>query len=68
MANENKKVSNLQVGLSSVGAVAGLYYAFSKKKGFWGYAGFFILGSLAGSLTAMAIQSFQKPSDNTITE
>ena len=57
MADQPTKVSNLNVGLSSIGALGGLYYAFTKKKGFWGYAGFFILGSLAGSLTAMAIES-----------
>lgn len=36
--------------LASVGALGGLYYAFNKKKGFWGYAGFFVLGSIAGHL------------------
>jgi hypothetical protein len=35
---------------SSIGALGGLAYAFNKKKGFWGYVGFFMLGSLAGSL------------------
>jgi hypothetical protein len=41
--------------LSSVGALAGLYYAFSKGKGFWGYAGYFILGSIAGGLAGNVI-------------
>ena len=33
-----------------VGSLVGLGYAFSQKKGFWGYVGFFVLGSLVGSL------------------
>ena len=37
--------------LASIGALGGLYYAFKKGKGFWGYAGFFVLGSIAGHLT-----------------
>lgn len=61
MENENQlQVSKLKIGLSSAGALAGLYYAFNKNKGFWGYVGFFILGSLAGSLTATAIESTKK--------
>ena len=36
--------------LASVGALGGLYYAFKKGKGFWGYAGLFVLGSIAGHL------------------
>jgi uncharacterized membrane protein YfcA len=41
--------------LASVGALGGLYYAFSKKKGFWGYAGFFVLGSIAGHLVGNVV-------------
>lgn len=41
--------------LASVGALGGLYYAFKKGKGFWGYAGFFVLGSIAGHLTGNVI-------------
>lgn len=55
---DNKKISNLQMGLTSAGALGGLYYAFTKKKGAWGYIGFFILGSIAGGLTASVIESF----------
>jgi len=61
MAN-NKKISNLQMGLTSAGALGGLYYAFTKKKGAWGYIGFFILGSIAGGLTASVIESVTKKS------
>lgn len=57
---DNKKISNLQMGLTSAGALGGLYYAFSKKKGAWGYIGFFILGSIAGGLTASVIESVTK--------
>lgn len=38
-----------QVG-SMIGALAGTYYAFSNKKSFWGYVGFILLGSFAGSV------------------
>jgi len=41
--------------LASAGALGGLYYAFKKKKGFWGYAGFFVLGSIAGHLAGNII-------------
>ena len=55
-----KKQSALKTGLASAGALGGLYYAFSKKKGAWGYIGFFILGSIAGGLTASVIESVTK--------
>jgi hypothetical protein len=54
MATKNK-IDNTTMILSSVGALAGLYYAFSKGKGFWGYAGYFILGSIAGGLAGNVI-------------
>jgi len=41
--------------LASVGALGGLYYAFKKGKGFWGYAGFFVLGSIAGHLAGNVV-------------
>jgi hypothetical protein len=41
--------------LSSLGALAGLYYAFKKKKGVGGYIGFMILGGVAGSLSGHLI-------------
>lgn len=44
------KTNNTTMVLASVGALAGLYFAFNKKKGFWGYAGYFVLGSVAGHL------------------
>lgn len=36
--------------LGCIGALGGLYYAFKKGKGFWGYAGFLVLGSITGQL------------------
>jgi uncharacterized membrane protein YfcA len=44
------KNNNITMVLASAGAIGGLYYAFKKGKGFWGYAGFFVLGSIAGHL------------------
>jgi hypothetical protein len=41
--------------LASVGALGGLYYAFKKGKGFWGYAGSFVLGSIAGHLAGNVV-------------
>ena len=46
--------------LGTAGALGGLYYAFSKGKGFWGYVGYFFLGSIAGSLLGNVISSAKK--------
>ena len=54
MATKNK-IDNTTMILSSVGALAGLYYAFSNNKGFWGSAGYFVLGSIAGGLAGNVI-------------
>ena len=43
--------------LACVGALGGLYYAFKKGKGFWGYAGFFVLGSIAGHLAGNVVSA-----------
>ena len=40
---------NLQYGLGSLGFAGGLWYAYKKEKGFWGYLGFSILFSIGGS-------------------
>jgi hypothetical protein len=52
--------------LASVGALGGLYYAFKKGKGFWGYAGFFVLGSIAGHLAGNVVSAVipQPKTDN----
>jgi hypothetical protein len=55
--NENDKTMML---LSSIGFLAGLYYAFTKKKSFWGYVGFGLLGSVVGSVSGSIIKSVKK--------
>lgn len=47
--------------LTGLGSLAGLYYAFSKKKSAWGYVGFFIVGGIAGSIVGSTIQYVIKP-------
>lgn len=49
------KNNNITMALASLGAIGGLYYAFKKGKGFWGYAGFFVLGSVAGHLAGNVV-------------
>lgn len=49
------KNNNTTMVLASVGALAGLYFAFKNKKGFWGYAGYFVLGSVAGHLAGNVV-------------
>jgi hypothetical protein len=48
-SNSTEMSKGKQVG-SMIGALAGTYYAFTNKKSFWGYVGFIILGSFAGSI------------------
>lgn len=48
-----KESNKIDTGLyiaSAIGTLAGLGYAFHKKKKVWGYVGFAILGSITGSL------------------
>jgi uncharacterized membrane protein YfcA len=52
---KNMKNNTTTMVLASVGALGGLYYAFKKGKGFWGYAGFFVLGSIAGHLAGNVV-------------
>lgn len=40
------KILNVTQISSSIGLIAGLGYAFKKNKGFWGYVGFALLGSI----------------------
>ena len=51
------KYNKTTIVLASVGALGGLYYAFKKGKGFWGYAGFFVLGSIAGQLAGNVVSA-----------
>jgi hypothetical protein len=48
--NDKINYKSAQYILGSIGTLGGLYYAFKGNKGFWGYAGFAILGGLAGSI------------------
>lgn len=41
---------------SSIGALAGLGFAYHKKSKFWGYVGYFILGNIVGSLVGNIIK------------
>jgi|LakMenEpi03Aug12_release.lakeMendotaPanAssembly.Ray.scaffolds.fasta_scaffold913155_1 hypothetical protein len=43
--------------LPSIGALAGLTYAFMTKRSFWGYVGFFALGSIGGTLANNVLRS-----------
>lgn len=53
-----RKELNLQairLAGSTIGGIAGLVYAFKGKKGFWGYVGFMLLGSIViGGTVALA--------------
>lgn len=50
----NKREVGIRIA-STVGALAGLGFAFYKKKKFWGYVGYFILGSIATSLAYQVV-------------
>ena len=58
---ESKKTDKTLTIISTIGALGGLYYAYSKKKGFWGYVGFMVLGGIAGSLVANVVTKMKKP-------
>ena len=59
---ENNQVYNSKpvVLLSSAGFLAGLYYAFKTEKKFWGYVGFGLLGSIAGSTAGTILTTLKK--------
>ena len=46
--------------LGSIGAAAGLGYAFMKKTGFWKGAGIALLFSIAGSWVGAGVDTLQK--------
>ena len=46
LTDRQKKIMNIASIGSSVGFISGLGYAFSKKKGFWSYVGYGLLGSI----------------------
>jgi hypothetical protein len=45
--------------LSSVGALAGIYYGVKGQKGFWATAGYALLFSIAGAAAGSAIGAAQ---------
>lgn len=52
---QTPKPATAIVGL--IGNLAGLYIAYKQKKSFWGYAGYFLLGGISGSVVGYAIDS-----------
>ena len=51
------KNNTTTMALASIGALGGLYFAFRGKKQFWGYVGFFVLGSIAGHLAGNVVSA-----------
>lgn len=43
-------ITALSLSASAAGVLVGMYIAYKKDKGFWGYAGYMLLGSIAGGL------------------
>jgi hypothetical protein len=60
LAKEGNKFDKTVSILSTIGALGGLYFAYSKKKGFWGYVGFMVLGGIAGSLAGNIVNGIRK--------
>ena len=46
--------------ISTIGALGGIYLAYTQKRGFWGYIGFMVIGGIAGSLVANGISKLKK--------
>jgi hypothetical protein len=65
--NDKINYKSAQYILGSVGTLGGLYYAFSNKKGFWGYLGFAIIGGMAGSIIGGLYDNTIKPSEKSNT-
>lgn len=65
MKNQNNMT--LKNVLTGIGSLAGLYYAFSKKKSGWGYVGFFIVGGIAGSIIGSTVEYVIKPKQSPTT-
>lgn len=61
---EGKK---LTYALSSAGLVGGIWFAYKRNSGFWGYVGFALLGSIAGSAVGMTIDAMTTKTKTTTT-
>ena len=59
--NDKINYKSAQYILGSIGTLGGLYYAFSNKKGFWGFVGFALLGGVAGSVIGGLYDNTIKP-------
>ena len=55
-----KQFMEVSKALTSVGAVAGLYYGVTRNKGFWGTAGFTLLFALSGVAVGKFYESIKK--------
>ena len=56
-----RKITRARLGLGILGNAAGIAYAVSRKSGFWGYVGWFILGGMIGSGVGYIVS---KPKDD----
>ena len=56
---EFKREAGIQVA-GMVGGLAGLGFAYHKKKKFWGYVGYFVLGSIVAGLTYQIVVPAKK--------
>ena len=69
---KNRKVMNAGMVGSALGMGGGLYLAFSKQKGFWGYVGygllFSILGGIATRVPTFVALKVDKPISEVATE
>jgi hypothetical protein len=62
------KNNNTIMVLASAGALAGLYMAYKGNKKFWGYVGYFVLGSVAGHLAGNIVTAvIPQPKKDTAT-
>ena len=55
-----KQFMEVPKALTSLGAVAGLYYGVTKNKGFWGTAGFTLLFAIGGAALGHFYNSVKK--------
>ena len=65
--NDKINYKSAQYILGSIGTLGGLYYAFSNKKGFWGFVGFALLGGIAGSVIGGLYDNTIKPAEKSNT-
>jgi hypothetical protein len=57
--NKLLKYDALTMGLSSIGLIGGVLFAMHRKSSVWGYIGWAIAGSIAGSGVGLAVNSFR---------